>query len=85
MKKVKIAPAPGRVLRDHTDRFKIIPEGGKSVILDRVFKKRIAQGDAVEVREQRKPAPATVKPAEPQKPVEDKSAVKQTAGAKEIK
>lgn len=65
MNQVFLKPSAGRVLRDHTDRFRLIGEEGKTVVLDRVFKKRIADGDA-EIVVVQKPRATVVMP----KPVE---------------
>jgi hypothetical protein len=50
-----IKPTSGRVLRDHTDGYSLITDEGKSVHLDRVFRKRIADGDAELVKQEAAP------------------------------
>jgi hypothetical protein len=47
MSKVLIKPAPGCVLRDHNEDFALIPVTGKDVVLDRLWKKRVKDGDAI--------------------------------------
>lgn len=42
-----IAPAKGRVLRNHQKDFKVISDDGEVVDYDRTFKRRVKDGDAV--------------------------------------
>ena len=59
-----IKPAEGRVLRDHNDRMRQIPDEGKIVDFDVTWAKRVKQGDAILVI-QKPAAPAPKKQAEP--------------------
>ena len=54
-----IKPAKGRVIRDHNDRMRVVPDEGKKVRWDATWAKRLKQGDVVVVVE-KKPAPKAV-------------------------
>lgn len=50
--RVKIKPVPGRVLRDHNNKMRIIPEEGKEVDWDLTWARRVRDGDAVKVADE---------------------------------
>jgi hypothetical protein len=56
-----IKPATGARLRDHADKFRVIPEDGKMVTWDATWARRVRDGDAVVVED--KPVKAAPAPA----------------------
>ena len=68
-----IKPAAGARLRDHADKFRVIPEGGKMVTWDATWARRVRDGDAVVVED--KPVKAAPAPA----PVEKATAIAEKA------